>query len=180
MRALLIAPASSVLAAMLAFAALEPASLGTVEAAINDRFRSNLSDPYDLLGRARGSYLPGYGAIFTVEMNLVSLSPLAFTPFSQTMSKQEVTALHDRKVKKLAVLRDVMHDLMLNAGGTLTAVPAGEHITMEAFLFNYRWENATGLPHKLVMTADRQKLADAKVGKASAAELAAIIQETEY
>ena len=45
---------------ILAFAAVEQTSLTTVEASINDKFRSNLSDPFDLLGRARGSYLPGY------------------------------------------------------------------------------------------------------------------------
>jgi hypothetical protein len=167
--------------AALALAAAEPVALSTVEASLNDRLQhSNLNDPYDLLGRARGSYLAGYGALFTVELNLVSLPPLALSPFSQGISKPEIAAMHDRKVKKLGALRDLMHELMLNAGATLAAMPAGERVTMEAFLFNYRWENATGLPHKVVMTADRQKLAEARAGKVSAAELAAIISETEY
>ena len=170
----------AVATAVLALAAVEPAALTTVEASINDRLRSTVNDPYDLLGRARGSYLAGYGALFTLELNLVSLSPLAFTPFSQTMSKTETTAMHDHKVRKLAALREMMHDLMLNAGASLAAMPPGERVTMEAFLFNYRWENTAGLPHKLVMTADRQKLAEAKAGKVSAAELAAIISESEY
>ena len=113
-------------------------------------------------------------------MNLVTVSPLAFTPFSQTTSKTETTALHDRKTKKLVELRGAMRDLMLTAGVTLAAMPAGERVTMEAFLFNYRWENSAGLPHKLVMTADRQKLADARSAKLSTSELAALIQETEY
>jgi hypothetical protein len=55
-----------------------------------------------------------------------------------------------------------------------------ERVTMEAFLFNYRWEKTAGLPHKLVMTAERRKLVDAKGNKLSTADLAAIIQETEY
>jgi hypothetical protein len=113
-------------------------------------------------------------------MNLVTLPPLAFSPFSQTTSPQELTALHDRKVKKLAALRDAMHDLMLTAGGALTTLAGDERVTMEAFLFNYRWEKTAGLPHKLVMTAERQKLVDGKGGKLSTADLAAIIQETEY
>jgi hypothetical protein len=168
------------LVGVLAFAAVEPAGLKTVEGSINDKLRSNLADPFDMLGRARGSYLPGYGAVFTFELNLVTLSPLANTPFGQTISPKEISALHDRKLKKLDVLRDSMRDLMLSAGSTLTAVPAGERVQIEAFLFNYRWENAAGLPHKVVMTAERQKLADAKASKASAADLASIIQETEY
>jgi hypothetical protein len=164
----------------MASAAMEPPALKAVEAAINDRFRSGLNDPFDLLGTARGSYLPGYGAVFTVEMNLVTLPPLTFSPFSHAPSPQELTALRDRKVKKLAALRDAMHDLMLMAGSTLTTLGGDERVTMEAFLFNYRWEKTAGLPHKLVMTAERQKLVDAKASKLSAADLAAIIQETEY
>jgi hypothetical protein len=168
------------LAGVMAFAAMEPPALKAVEAAINDRFRSGLNDPFDLLGTARGSYLPGYGAVFTVELNLVTLPPLAFSPFSQAVTPQEVAALHDRKVKKLSALRDAMHDLMLTAGSTLTTLGGDERVTMEAFLFNYRWEKTAGLPHKLVMTAERKKLVDAKAGKLSAADLAAIIQEMEY
>jgi hypothetical protein len=168
------------LAGVMAFAVMEPPALKAVEAAINDRFRSGLNDPFDLLGTARGSYLPGYGAVFTVEMNLVTLPPLAFSPFSQTASPQELAALHDRKVKKLAALRDAMHDLMLTAGSTLTTLAGDERVTMEAFLFNYRWEKTAGLPHKLVMTAERRKLVDAKGNKLSTADLAAVIQETEY
>lgn len=170
---------TGLMVAVLALAAVEQTSLTAVESAINDRFRSNLNDPFDLLGRARGSYLPGYGAVFTVEMNLVSLPPLAFTPFGQAPSKTETSALRDRKAKKLVLLREVMRDLMLNAGTMLAAMPAGERVTMEAFLFNYRGENTTGLPHKVVMTADRQKLAEAKAAKISGAELLAIIQESE-
>ena len=176
MRALLIAG----LTGMLAFGAMEMPALRAVEAAMNDRFRSGLNDPFDLLGTARGSYLPGYGAVFTVELNLVTLSPLAYSPFNQAAAPQEVAALHDRKMKKLAVLRDAMHDLMLMAGSTLTTLGGDERVTMEAFLFNYRWEKTAGLPHKLVMSAERQKLVAAKGSKLSGADLAAIIQETEY
>ena len=179
MKALLIAGLAG-LAGVMAFAAMEPPALKAVEAAINDRFRSGLNDPFDLLGTARGTYLPGYGAVFTVEMNLVTVSPLAFSPFSQTISPKEIAALHDRKVKKLAVLRDAMHELMLSAGTILTTLPGDERVTMEAFLFNYRWENGAGLPHKLMMTADRQKLAEAKSNRLSGVDLASIIQETEY
>jgi hypothetical protein len=45
------------LAGVMAFAAMEPPALKAVEAAINDRFRSGLNDPFDLLGpRAAAIY----------------------------------------------------------------------------------------------------------------------------
>src|SRR5271165_2119740 len=136
--------------ATLCFAASDPivsrASLMGVEASINDRIRSNVSDPYDLLGTARGTYLEGYGAVFTVEVNTVLVSPLSFTPFKPTLTEEELTAIHDRKARKTEALKEMMRGLMASAGRSLTGLPPEERIVMEAFLFNYRWENTRGLP----------------------------------
>ena len=139
--------------ATLCFAASEPvvslASLKAVESSINDRMRSNINEPYDLLGPARGTYLEGYGAVFTVEMNLVLVSPFMNSPFKQTISDKEISDLHERKVKKVDGLKMTMRELMTSASKTLPGLPTQERIVMEAFLFNYRWENARGLPHRL-------------------------------
>ena len=67
--------------AAVCFAATEPVvslnALRTVEASINDRLRSNVNDPYDLLGTARGTYAEGYGAVFTVELPRLASEPAA-------------------------------------------------------------------------------------------------------
>ena len=45
----------------------------------------NINDPYDLLGTARGTYLEGYGAVFTVEMNRARSSAAHIgPPFGKT------------------------------------------------------------------------------------------------
>jgi len=169
--------------ATLCFAATEPIvsinSLKTVEASINDRIRSNVTDPYDLLGPARGTYLEGYGAVFTVEMNLLLLSPLNVSPFKPALSEQEVATVHDRKAHKVEQLKSTMIDLMAGASKSLPGLPPEEKIVMEAFFFNYRWENARGLPRRVVLTAQKQKLLDAAARHATPAELAALIEEEE-
>jgi len=169
--------------ATLCFAATEPAvslsSLKTVEASINDRMRSNINDPYDLLGPARGTYLEGYGAVFTVEMNLVLVSPLTFSPFKPTLSDKELLDLHERKAKKVDGLKVMMRELMTSASKSLPGLPPQERIVMEAFLFNYRWENSRGLPHRLVLTATKQQLVDASNRHSTPAELAALFTDEE-
>jgi hypothetical protein len=169
--------------ATLCFAASEPAvslsSLKAVEASINDRMRSNINDPYDLLGPARGTYLEGYGAVFTVEMNLVLVSPLTVSPFNQPISDKQLLDLHERKAKKLDGLKVTLRELMTSASKSLPGLPTQERIVMEAFLFNYRWENSRGLPHRLVLTATRQQLIDAATRHSTPAELAAIFTEEE-
>jgi hypothetical protein len=169
--------------ATLCFAASESAvslaSLRAVEASMNDKVRSNINDPYDLLGTARGTYLEGYGAVFTVELNLVVVSPLFMSPFKPDVTEKDVAAMHDRKAKKAVVLKDAMRGLMLNASRSLPGLPPNERIIMEAFLFSYNWENARGLPHRIMLTAEKQKLIDAANRHATGSELAAIFTEEE-
>jgi hypothetical protein len=169
--------------ATLCFGASEPrlslASLKAVEGSINDRIASNINDPYDLMGPARGTYLEGYGAVFTVYIDLVTASPLNLSPFKQTISEKEISDLHDRKARKVLVLKESMRDLMAKACKTLPALPPDEHIVMQAFLFNYNWEQSRGLPHRIMLTARKQKLIDGVNRHLTGAEFAALFDEEE-
>lgn len=152
-------------------------ALKVVEEAINKQFQIDSADPWEPLGDARGSYLPGYGAVFTFEMSLVNVAPL--TPFHLTVTSQEIKTIHDRKIKKLAVLKSTMRDLIVRAASSLTTLPSAEQITLEAFLDNFSFEDRTGLPRRFTMTASRQKLLDAVAHHATPANLAALIEERE-
>jgi hypothetical protein len=176
-------PLLLVAVAGLCFAAAESrvsrANILTVEAAINEKFAARTPDPYDLLGNARGTYLEGYGALFTVELDLVNAGPLTLSPFKQSISAEEVASLRDRKMKKLPILKDSMRTLLLNASVTLDGLPLNERVAMEAILFNYTWESSRSLPHRVFMSAEKEKLLEAKTNHASQAELAALIEEQE-
>jgi len=68
-------------AAALCFAAAEavvsPATIAAVEGTINQTLSIGPADPYELLGTARGTYLNGYGALFTVQLDLVNAGPIS-------------------------------------------------------------------------------------------------------
>jgi len=171
-----------VAAAALCFAASEPrvsrANLLTVESSMNEKFNARIADSYDLLGPARGTYLEGYGALFTFEVDLVNAGGLALTPFRPRVTPAEMAVLQERKSKKLPELRDAMRGLMVDAGTALAGMPANEHIAMEAILFSYSWEeNTRQIPRRILMSAQRQKLLDARMSHATPAELAALIDE---
>jgi hypothetical protein len=169
--------------ASLCFAATESrvsrASILLVEGAINEKFSARASEPYDLLGNARGTYVEGYGTVFTLEVDLVNAGSLALSPFRPKISQEEIDGLHDRKVKQLVVLKESMRNLMMNASVTLDGLPPNEHIAMEAILFNFSWENARGLPHRVFMTVEKQKMLEARTNHASQAALAGMIEEQE-
>ena len=158
---------------------ISKASLLGVEASINDRLRSGINDPYDLLGTARGTYLEGYGAVFTFEVNVVLIAPPNLGPFLPKITEKDIASLHERKLQKIVLLKGAMRELMVNASRSLTGLPPDERIVMEAFLFNYKWENSRGLPWRVVLTAPKQKLLDAVNRHASDKELAEIVQDDE-
>ena len=132
-----------------------------------------------MMGTARGTYLDGYGAMFSVELNLVLVSPLNVSPFKPGISEAEVMAMHDRKEHKVESLKESMRGLMVGASKTLTGLPANEHIVMEAFLFNYRWENTRNLPHRIILRASKQQLLDAAAKKITGTEFAKLFDEQE-
>jgi hypothetical protein len=177
-------PLLLIAAATLCFASTEPrvsrASIVAVEKSINETFAGYPSDPFEVLGNARGTYLEGYGALFTVELDLINTGPLTPNPFKQKVTPQEVATTRERKLKKLAVLRENMRSLMVNASGTLEGLPPNEHVAMEAVLLYRSWEESRGMPRRLFMSADKQKLLDARAVHAGQPELAAIIEEQEH
>jgi hypothetical protein len=173
----------TVAAATLCFAATESrvsrATILSVENSINEKLAARSSDPYDVLGSARGTYLEGYGAVFTFEVDLVNAGPINLSPFKPTISPEEIAITRERKMKKLAVLTETMRSLMTTASGTLEGLPPNERVAMEAILFNYKWEDSRSIPHRVFMSAEKQKLLDAKAAHAGQPELAAIIEEQE-
>jgi hypothetical protein len=48
---------------------------------------------------------------------------------------------------------------------------------MEAFLLNFKWEQARDLPNRIVLKANKQQLLDAAGKHLSGAELAALFDE---
>ena len=156
--------------ATLCLASTEPRvsrnSIVAVENSINEKFANYSGDSYVLLGNARGTYLEGYGALFTVELDLINTGPISPNPFKMKITPEEIAATRDRKLKKLAILREQMRSLILNAGGTLEGLPPNEHVAIEAVLFYNKWEESRGMPRRLFMSAEKQKLLDARAAHA--------------
>ncbi|HWF10784.1 MAG TPA: hypothetical protein VG297_20090 [Bryobacteraceae bacterium] len=169
--------------ATLCFAATESrisrATILAVERSVDQKIAAYSPDPYYALGDARATYLEGYGVLITNELNLINDASMSPSPFKPAVTKEEIAAARARKDKKLVELKDTMRQLMMNASVTLENLPPNEHVAMETILFSYSWENSRGLPHRVFMTAEKQKLLDAKAAHAAPQDLAAIIEEQE-
>jgi hypothetical protein len=149
----------------------------TVEQHLDDAIRGlNANEPYDLLGFARGVYLPGYGVVFTVEMNLV-ITPI--TPFHQQPSGVQLTRLRQKKVQRLVPVRELMRAALVDAAATLDPVPSNEQVVLAVTLFYRSFEERDGLPGQIVMQAPKRLLLDYKSNRISKAQLDSAIQVQE-
>jgi hypothetical protein len=113
-------------------------------------------DQVDILGTTRGLYLEGYGTVFTTEVSLI-LTP-ALTPFRPEMKAQDVKRIHDRKLKRLPIVRQAMKEMMMAAANALDAMPQRDQIVLSLRFLYQPWEDTTGLPSQIVMQADRASL----------------------
>jgi len=169
---------------LLLLAALAPAdrprairaSLAALERIFDSRIeRQSVEDPFMLLGTTRGVYLEGYGAVLTAEVNLVT-GP-AVTPFRPALTKEEIARLRAKKQQRLALFRQLMREMLLDAAGSLDALPPGEQVVLAVTLFYYSWEDRTGLPGQILMQAQRQQLLGARARGAAAAEEVITVRE---
>jgi hypothetical protein len=110
--------------------------------------------PIDLLGATRGVYLDGYGAVFTSEISLVRAPSLS--PFHQTITKEEIAQVHQRKLDRLPALRDSLKQMVQSAARSLFLIPENQQIVVAVRLDYLQWENTAGMPGLILMRADRK------------------------
>jgi hypothetical protein len=175
-------PAIALLAA-LALAALKPPVDREAMAALEKRFDRrietfSIDDPFYLLGTTRGVYLAGYGAVFTAELNLVAAAVV--TPFRPAFTKEQVAALRQKKLARLAELKKMMREMLVDSAAGLKDVPPEEWIVIGVTLFYYGWEDKTGLPNQVLMQARRQSLLDFAAGKLDASALETLVRTEEF
>lgn len=173
--------AALILFALAAFAADQPAvsrdAMTAVEKSVDGAIRGlDASDPYDLLGFTRGVYLPGYGVVLTAEVNLV-ITPI--TPFHTVPTGVRALRLHDKKVQRTAVIRQLMRRVLVDAAASLDGVPANERIVFGITFFYQFFEQRDGLPSQIVVQAERKALLDFKTNRINRAQLDAAIQAQE-
>lgn len=150
------------------------AALAGVEKSLDSRIAQLWSDvPYLVIGPARGVYLDNYGAVFTVEVNLVH-NPTSL--MHATPSPAEVTGAHQKKLERIPILEKALREALVSAASSLEGVPGDETVTIVAFVTHYPWENSTGIPAQLTVQASKNKLLDAQ---RSGSNLDSIIRTSE-
>ena len=138
---------------------LEPSlmhQLDALERRVDREFRSADGSRPVATGATRSIYLPGYGAVFSVEVNLAPTANLS--PFRRSYSAEEIADLNERKRGGLEPLRRKMRQILVEHGPALTALAPDLQVALAVTLFHFPWEDRTHLPSQIVIAARRGAL----------------------
>jgi hypothetical protein len=111
--------------------------------------------PFYAIGATRGVYIPGYGMVFTAELDLMQTRAAGGLLHSE-ISPAEVVGTHEKKLAQLPLLQQLMRDLVTSTAQKVDMIPASEHIVFAVRLWYQGWEDRTRLPEQILMTADRK------------------------
>jgi len=141
-----------------------------IERAIDRRFLDVRDEtPMTMLGNTRGVYLLGYGAVFTVQLNLVPTAGLS--PFRGSYSEEEKRQLNIRKRQRLETLEQRAREILVEESEKLHSLSADEKVAFSVALFHFAWEDLTQLPGQLVASATKTSLDGARAGRLDVAEV---------
>lgn len=135
-------------------------------------------DPIGLVGLTQGAYITGYGVIFMSEVNLAQSAGI--TPFHQTITKEEIARIHQKKVERLPKLKQAMQESLLSSSAFLDGLGSDDQIAVAISLFHFNWENVSGLPSQIVMHGPKKTLLAIQSRRAERSTLASALTVEEF
>lgn len=127
-----------------------------VEAVVDREFRSADGSRPSAISAARAIFLPGYGSVFLVEVNLAPAANAS--PFRRSYTAREIREINLRKRAALEPLRRRMRRILLSEGPSLTHLAPDLQVALAVTLFHFPWEDRTGLPSQVVVSSVRGRL----------------------
>ncbi|MGH9786784.1 MAG: hypothetical protein ACRD88_21660 [Terriglobia bacterium] len=128
---------------------------------VNRSVAQSFEHPFTLLQDAKGIYLPRFGVVFHMEVNLHPLrliSPFDMRPYTP----EELRSARATKLARIRELKARLSALLLEHGTKLTEVPPDQSVAIAVHLFNLPSEQSEGLPTQVVLEATRGALLEAQ------------------
>ena len=160
------APAASLGAAQLATLR---AQVQQFQALIDRDLQTALDHPFGMLQDPKGIYLPNFGVVFHMEMNLAPMrmnSMFDVRPYTE----EELRQSHGTKIERIRELKAHLSELLRVHGSELSAVPPEQSVAVAVHLFNMPFERTEDLPTQIVIEVRRGMLSDPQAQLASAEE----------
>lgn len=132
------------------------AQMKVLEAVINESMGQTFSPPFGLLEKAKGTYLPNFGVVFSLEVNLYPVRVL--NPFDlRPLSKEELEKARRVKLERIRTVKQAVPRLLADHASTLREIGPDESIAVVVHLFHFQAEGES-LPTQIIMEVKRSDL----------------------
>ena len=132
------------------------AEMKVFEAVIDGTMAQTFAPPFGLLEKTQGTYLPGFGLAFSLE---VSLYPLrAPNPFNLTpLSKAELDTAQKAKLERITTIKESVPRLLADHAMSLRDLSSDDSIAVVVHLFEVQ-SGDTKFPDQLVIKTRKSDL----------------------
>lgn len=132
------------------------AQMKVLEAVINETLAQTFAPPFGVLEKAKGSYLPDFGVVFSLEVNLYPVrlpNPFDLRP----PTKEELEKARRAKIERIEIIKQTVPRLLADHASTLRELPANDSIAVVVHLF-YAQVEGDNLPSQIVMEVRKSDL----------------------
>ena len=145
------------------------------QALINRELQAALYHPFGMLQDPKGIYLPHFGVVFHMELNLAPMRMMTMFDV-RPYTNEELQQTRDTKLQRIREMEAHLSDLLREHGAELSAVPPDQSVAVVVHLFNMPSEQTDGLPTQIVVEVSRGVLADPQTRASSSEEFRKMVK----
>jgi hypothetical protein len=126
------------------------------EAVIDGTMAQTFAPPFGLLEKTKGTYLPGFGLAFSLEVNFYPMrvpNPFDMAP----LSKAELEKAQKMKLERIATIKESVPRLLADHAISLRDLSSDDSVAVVVHLFEMQPGN-TKFPDQLVMETRKSDL----------------------
>ncbi len=143
--------------------------LAVFEGVIDTTIKQNISGNFPILSSTKGTYLPEYGAVFSVEVNLFQIRQIfPFSPAPHT--QKELDEAYSLMVKRLGTLKEVLVKAIGEHGTSLQQLKPEQNLTVVMHLFNVEQQIKQPVPTQVIFKVRRSLISQYRENRMPLAE----------
>ncbi len=146
---------------------------------LNRSLEATFQHPLAVLQDAKGTYLPGFGLVFHMEVNLYPLRVLSIFDY-QPYTTEELQSVRKSKRERIQQLRNILSDLLLEPDSEFTALNDEHRVAVIVHFFNLPSERTEDLPGQLVIDVSYRDLEMARTDRISPTEFRKQVDALEF
>jgi hypothetical protein len=132
------------------------AEMKVFEAVVDGTMAQTFAPPFGLLEKTKGTYLPGFGLVFSLEVNLYPLR--APSPFDMSpLSKAELDKAQKAKLERMATIKESVPRLLADHAISLRDLGSDDSVAVVVHIFEVQ-SGDTKFPDQLVIETRKSDL----------------------